>query len=110
MCLLNVFSKIIPFVSFSGLCLASDGVAIDGVFSQYDDENFATNMMVNAPLPHITSKGETLRAAVGERVTLPCQVDNLGKHLLVAPPKTPVRYLPASSHLHMSFLNCYAFS
>ncbi len=65
--------------SFPGLSLASDGV--DGVFNQYDDENFATNLLVNAPLPHITSKGETLRAAVGERVTLPCQVDNLGEYL-----------------------------
>ena len=29
--------------------------------------------------PEITSRGETVRAAVGDRVTLPCQVKNLGE-------------------------------
>ena len=30
-------------------------------------------------LPTIISRGETIRAAIGERVVLPCQVKNLGE-------------------------------
>ena len=30
-------------------------------------------------LPTIISRGETIRAAIGERVALPCQVKNLGE-------------------------------
>ena len=31
------------------------------------------------PPPTIISRGETIRAAIGERVVLPCQVKNLGE-------------------------------
>lgn len=34
-------------------------------------------------LPKITSRGETVRVAIGERVVLPCQVSNLGSYVLV---------------------------
>lgn len=35
--------------------------------------------LFHASSPEIISRGETIRAAVGERVVLPCQVKNLGK-------------------------------
>ena len=34
--------------------------------------------LMNQPLPRIISRGETFRAAIGERVILPCQVKDLG--------------------------------
>ena len=34
---------------------------------------------MNQPLPRILSRGETFRAAIGERIILPCQVKDLGK-------------------------------
>jgi hypothetical protein len=56
---------------------------VDNIINQYEDgsETFATHF-VSGPLPQITSRGETIRAAVGDRVTLPCQVDNLGMYIL----------------------------
>ena len=35
--------------------------------------------LVNQPLPRIISRGETIRAAYGERVQLPCHVQQLGE-------------------------------
>ena len=35
--------------------------------------------LMNQPLPRILSRGETFRAAIGERIILPCQVKDLGK-------------------------------
>ena len=35
---------------------------------------------MNQPLPRILSRGETFRAAIGERIILPCQVKDLGKY------------------------------
>ena len=35
--------------------------------------------LVNKPLPKIISRGETIRAAYGERVQLPCHVQQLGE-------------------------------
>ena len=35
--------------------------------------------LMNQPLPRIISRGETFRAAIGERVILPCQVKDLGE-------------------------------
>ena len=37
--------------------------------------------LFHATSPEIISRGETIRAAVGERVVLPCQVKNLGKDM-----------------------------
>ena len=34
--------------------------------------------LTNAPLPRIISRGETIRAAYGEKVELPCRVEQLG--------------------------------
>ena len=36
--------------------------------------------LVNKPLPKIISRGETIRAAYGERVQLPCHVQQLGEY------------------------------
>ena len=36
--------------------------------------------LMNQPLPRILSRGETFRAAIGERIILPCQVKDLGKY------------------------------
>ena len=37
--------------------------------------------LMNQPLPRIISRGETFRAAIGERVILPCQVKDLGEYV-----------------------------
>jgi len=44
-----------------------------------DAPGAAFQPVVASDLPQIISRGEKIRAAVGERVTLPCQVKNLGK-------------------------------
>ena len=36
--------------------------------------------LANKPLPRIISRSETIRAAYGERVLLPCNVEQLGKY------------------------------
>ena len=54
----------------SGVCYRSDN-------SPYDHSNLP-DALVNQPLPRITTRGETFRAAVGERIILPCQVKDLG--------------------------------
>lgn len=36
--------------------------------------------LASQPLPKIISRSETIRAAYGERVLLPCNVEQLGKY------------------------------
>ena len=37
--------------------------------------------LISKPLPRIISQGETIRAAYGERVQLPCHVQQIGEYL-----------------------------
>jgi len=63
--------KVLTFLSIflsSGYCFKS--------------QNFEEEL-VTKPLPRIISRGETIRAAFGERVQLPCHVQQLGSYVLV---------------------------
>jgi hypothetical protein len=59
---------------FSGLCYRSEKQ-----MSTYNHPDLPDALM-NQPLPRIISRGETFRAAIGERVILPCQVKDLGAY------------------------------
>ena len=66
-----------------GLCYRSDKD-----FSSYTHQGIPDALM-NQPLPRIISRGETFRAAIGERVILPCEVKDIGKFNLIAT-KVPI--------------------
>jgi hypothetical protein len=52
-----------------------------GVLS--DNHQGLPDALMNQPLPRILSRGETFRAAIGERIILPCQVKDLGQYVMV---------------------------
>jgi len=60
-----------------GLCYRSDKD-----MTTYNHPDLPDALM-NQPLPRIISRGETFRAAIGERVILPCQVKDLGSYVMV---------------------------
>ena len=59
------------------LCELTVFFFFSGVLS-YNHQGLPDALM-NQPLPRILSRGETFRAAIGERIILPCQVKDLGK-------------------------------
>ena len=61
----NIAKVFFPF-SIPGFCYNNGG-------GDYPDD------LASQPLPRIISRGETIRAAFGERVQLPCHVEQLGK-------------------------------
>lgn len=64
-------SKVLTFLTIflsSGYCFKAQG---------YEEE------LISKPLPRIISQGETIRAAYGERVQLPCHVQQIGSYVLV---------------------------
>ena len=60
----NIAKVFFPF-SIPGFCYNNGG-------GDYPDD------LASQPLPRIISRGETIRAAFGERVQLPCHVEQLG--------------------------------
>ena len=59
------------------ICYYANLPFFSGVLS-YNHQGLPDALM-NQPLPRILSRGETFRAAIGERIILPCQVKDLGK-------------------------------
>ena len=53
--------------------------------------------LMNQPLPRIISRGETFRAAIGERVILPCQVKDLGEYRI----RITITYYDVKSKIHI---------
>ncbi|XP_059095513.1 protein amalgam-like [Tigriopus californicus] len=61
---------------FNGGFPASSGLVMD-------KPPKSAHELFHRPLPNIISRGETIRAAVGEKVTLPCEIKNLGTFVQV---------------------------
>ena len=55
-------------------CFFLSGQAYKDDYYEFSDD------LASRPLPRIISRGETIRAAVGEKINLPCHVENLGKN------------------------------
>ena len=62
---LENIAKLFSLFSIPGFCYNNGG-------GDYPDD------LASQPLPRIISRGETIRAAFGERVQLPCHVEQLG--------------------------------
>ena len=62
----NIAKLFFVFLPIPGFCYNSAS-------GDYPDD------LASKPLPRIISRGETIRAAFGERVQLPCHVEQLGK-------------------------------
>jgi len=72
----SLFAKMTRILAFMAM-FCTQGFCYNNGGGDYPDD------LASQPLPRIISRGETIRAAFGERVQLPCHVEQLGSYVLV---------------------------